>query len=49
MLLWEAASVRLLGVLSGHVAETRAGQETLTPSAFARQYGWRNDPSRVKP
>jgi WD40 repeat protein len=31
------------------VAQTEAGQETLTPAEFAAKYGWKNDPSRVRP
>ena len=31
----------------GHVVETDAGQETLTPAEFAARYEWRNDLTRV--
>ena len=32
-----------------YVVQTDAGQETLTPAEFARKYGWKNDPKRVRP
>jgi WD40 repeat protein len=32
-----------------YVVRTEHGQETRTPSAFARQYGWKNDPEQVRP
>jgi WD40 repeat protein len=31
-----------------YVAQTDQGQETLTPEEFARKYGWKNDPERVR-
>lgn len=31
-----------------YVAQTGAGQETLTPEQFAAKYGWKNDPERVR-
>jgi hypothetical protein len=30
------------------VVQTDRGQETLAPEEFARRYGWRNDPERVR-
>ena len=30
-----------------YVVETDKGQDTLTPAEFSKQYGWKNDPSRV--
>lgn len=31
-----------------YVVQTEQGQETLTPNAFEKKYGWKNDPSRVR-
>lgn len=31
-----------------YIVQTEKGQETLTPAEFARKYGWKNDPSRVR-
>jgi WD40 repeat protein len=31
-----------------YVVQTEAGQETLTPAEFNKQYGWKNDPEKVK-
>jgi WD40 repeat protein len=31
-----------------YVVQTRDGQETLTPGEFTKQYGWTNDPKRVR-
>jgi WD40 repeat protein len=31
-----------------YVAQTDQGQETLTPEEFAKKYGWKNDPARVR-
>jgi WD40 repeat protein len=32
-----------------YVVRTEGGQETRTPQAFAREYGWTNDPEQVRP
>jgi WD40 repeat protein len=32
-----------------YVVETDQGQEMLTPAEFARRFGWKNDPSKVRP
>jgi WD40 repeat protein len=32
----------------GYVVQTDKGQEMLTPDEFARRFGWKNDPERVK-
>jgi WD40 repeat protein len=32
-----------------YVVQTDRGQETLTPSEFARKYNWKNDPAQVRP
>jgi WD40 repeat protein len=31
-----------------YVVQTDSGQETLTPEEFARKYGWKNDPSKLR-
>jgi hypothetical protein len=31
-----------------YVVQTDAGQETFAPAEFAKKYGWKNDPSKVK-
>lgn len=31
-----------------YVVQTKEGQITLTPEEFAKKYGWKNDPSRVR-
>jgi WD40 repeat protein len=31
-----------------YIVQTEQGQETLTPEEFAKKYGWRNDPARVR-
>jgi WD40 repeat protein/serine/threonine protein kinase len=31
-----------------YVVQTDHGQETLTPDEFAKRYGWKNDPERVR-
>ena len=31
-----------------HIVQTDQGQETLTPEEFAKKYGWKNDPERVR-
>ena len=30
-----------------YIVVTDAGQEMLTPSQFAKKYGWKNDPAKV--
>jgi hypothetical protein len=30
------------------VVETEAGQETMRPADFAKRFGWKNDPTRVR-
>jgi hypothetical protein len=30
-----------------YVVQTAAGQQALTPSQFAAEYGWKNDPDKV--
>jgi WD40 repeat protein len=32
-----------------YVVQTEHGQETLAPEAFAKKYGWKNDPSKATP
>jgi WD40 repeat protein len=31
-----------------YVVQTEKGQETFSPSGFAKRYGWKNDPSKVQ-
>src|SRR5262249_36952434 len=31
-----------------YVIQTEKGQETLTPEAFGKRFGWKNDPDRVR-
>jgi len=31
-----------------YVADTKRGQETLSPAEFAKRFGWKNDPERVR-
>jgi hypothetical protein len=31
-----------------YIVQTDAGQEVLAPDAFAKKYGWKNDPQRVR-
>ncbi len=31
-----------------YVVKTAKGQETLTPQEFAKRYGWKNDPNKVR-
>ena len=32
-----------------YVVQTDRGQETLAPEEFTKQYGWKNDPQKVRP
>jgi hypothetical protein len=34
--------------LLAYVVQTDQGQETLSPQEFAKKYGWKNDPERVR-
>jgi hypothetical protein len=38
-----------LGTQLVYVVQTEHGQETLAPEAFAKKYGWKNDPSKATP